>query len=82
MEAQSYIDLRKSLEVEESKQVLRRRGYFVEGLWRVINITSNYHCTEEEAHQIIADAFSNEETIKQIWKAIREAADKINVKQI
>jgi hypothetical protein len=80
MEAKEYIDLRKSLEVEEAKQVLRRRGYFVDGLWTDLNIMVNYECTNEQAQKILAEALLSDEVIMRTWHSIDEAAQKMNIK--
>lgn len=80
MEAKEYIDLRKSLEIEEAKQVLRRRGYFVDGLWRDLNVIANYKCTEAQAQRVLAEALISEEVITQIWRSISETAQKMNLK--
>jgi hypothetical protein len=68
------------LDIESAKQLLRDNGYFVDNLWQTCDVTMNYDCTEEEAHQVLQGAFDNPATYDQIWDSIKSEAEYMNLK--
>lgn len=69
-------------DVLEARALLRKRGYFVENLWSVDDVTENYNCTPEQAQQVLEMALTNEATMEQIWSAIDDACDTLEIKSI
>ena len=57
--------------IEEAKKVLKDNGYYVDNLWRVEDVQSEFKCTEEEAQKVLDLALTNEATMKQIWYSIK-----------
>lgn len=84
IEVNDFIDLsalNRQVDIENAFQVLRQNGYFVDNLWQTYDVTFNYDCTEEEAHRILYGALTNDATMEQIWFAISEEAEMMNLKQ-
>ena len=73
---------KKLKDVLEARALLRKRGYFVENLWSVDDVTENYNCTPEQAQQVLEMALTNEATMEQIWSAIDDACDTLEIKSI
>lgn len=61
--------------VEQAKQVLKEAGYYVENLWSIDDIKSQYKCTDEEAYDVLDDAFNNERVIEEIFIGIDSSAN-------
>ena len=61
--------------VEEKKDFLREEGYFVDHLWHCDDVQAICDCDRVAAQAILYKALTNEETMAQIWYAIREAAE-------
>lgn len=70
----------RSIEIENAKKILRSEGYFVDNLWQTCDVTMNYDCTEEEAHNVLKLAFANEYIYEQIWNAIGQESEYMNLK--
>jgi hypothetical protein len=68
--------------VEQAKQVLRDNGYYVDNLWSVEDVVSNYNCTDEEAQEVLDGALQNDATMEQIWYAINYHAEEIGLTKI
>ncbi len=66
--------------IEEAKKLLRDNGYFVDSLWQTYDVTMNYDCTEEEAHEVLLGVFSNESVYDIIWETIKSEAEYMNLK--
>jgi 5-bromo-4-chloroindolyl phosphate hydrolysis protein len=67
-------------DVLTARQVLKSRGYFVDNLWHVDDVTGNYNCTQEQAQQVLEMALTNDATMEQIWLAIGDACDTLEIK--
>lgn len=62
-----------------ARGVLRKHGYFVENLWSTHDVTDKYNCTTEQAQQVLEMALKNEATMEQIWFAINDACDALQI---
>lgn len=60
---------------EDLKNELKLRGFFVDNLWTTEDVESRYHCSEDEAQEVLEQALTNEATMEQIWFAIHFHAD-------
>ena len=67
--------------IDDAKKLLREHGYYVENLWQTCDVKMNYHCTEEEAQEVLDRALTNDATYQQIWEAISYAAKDMNLKE-
>jgi hypothetical protein len=68
--------------IEQAKQVLRDNGYYVDNLWSVEDVVSNYNCTDDEAQEVLDGALQNDATMEQIWYAINFHAEEIGLTKI
>lgn len=66
--------LKEQLQDEKiARDLLRKKGYFVENLWCTDDVTQNYQCTNEQAQRVLEIALKNEATVEQIFYAIADA---------
>jgi hypothetical protein len=63
-----------------ARELLRKKGFFVDNLWSVDDVTSNYICSQEQAHRVLELALKNEATMEQVWWAIDDAAESLEIK--
>ena len=69
-------------DVLEARALLRKKGYFTDNLWTTDDVTENYDCTQEEAQQVLEMTLTNTATIEQIWYAIDDACDHLEIRKI
>jgi hypothetical protein len=75
-----YNDLKKEFNnVERAKGVLRRQGFFVDNLWSISDVFAVRECDDDQAMQVLKDAFSNEFLTEDILDSISSAADFLNL---
>ena len=67
-------------DVLTARQTLKSRGYFMENLWHVDDVMEGHHCSEEQAQQVLEMALTNAATMEQIWLAIEDACDTLEIK--
>ena len=65
-----------------ARALLRSKGYFVENLWYVDDVMQNYDCSKDKAYEVLQKAITNEATMQQIWLAIDDACDYLEIKKI
>lgn len=73
---------KKLKDIAEARLFLKSKGYFMENLWTTDDVTQNYDCTQEQAHQVLEMALTNEATIEQIFLAIDDACETLEIKQL
>jgi hypothetical protein len=66
---------------QEAIDHLEREGYSVENLWHRSDVRDNFHCTDEQADEILDRALTDEWVCDQIRSAIRSEAEILGVKQ-
>lgn len=77
------IEVKKKLkDVLEARALLRSKGYFTDNLWTTDDVTQNYDCTQEQAQQVLEMALTNDATMEQIWFAIDDACETLEIKSI
>jgi hypothetical protein len=69
-------------DVAKARAFLRSNGYFVDNLWCTDDVTENYNCTKEQAQQVLEMALTNTATVEQIWYAIDDACDTLQIHKI
>jgi len=57
-------------EIEQAKATLKKHGYQTDNLWTIDDVKSKFNCTDEEAHNLMTKALTNEATMEQIWLSI------------
>ncbi len=70
---------KKMKDVLEARALLRSKGYFTDNLWTTDDVTENYNCTKEQAQQVLEMALTNEATMQQIWLAIDDACETLEI---
>ena len=60
----------KLVSTQDLMDELKERGFFIENLWTTDDVKSRFDCTEEEAHEVLYEALTDEATMEQIWVAI------------
>ena len=68
-------------DVLEARALLKKNGYFTENLWTTDDVTQNYDCTQEQAQQVLEMALTNDATMEQIFLAIDDACETLEIKQ-
>lgn len=68
-------------DVKIARELLRKKGYFVDNLWHVDDVLQNYSCSKEVAMEVLEKALINEATMEQVWLAIDDVADAMAIKE-
>ena len=58
------------MNIEQAKEVLKKKGYFVDNLWSVADVKHKYICDEDTAQDILYKSLTNDATMEQIWLSI------------
>jgi hypothetical protein len=72
--------LRKDVSV--ARELLKRNGYYVNNLWTTGDVTQNYECSDEVAYEVLDRAMHNDATMQQIFLAIDDVCDDLEIKKI
>lgn len=67
------------MNVEQAKEVLRKKGYFVDNLWNVSDVKQRYVCDEDTAQDILYKSLTNDATMEQIWLSIDIFSEDLNL---
>jgi len=60
---------------QEARLHLYEQGYQTDNLWHVDDVTARFNCTEQQAHEVLAKALTNEWVMEQIHFAIGLTAE-------
>jgi len=71
----------KEKEIEAAKQLLKENGYYTDNLWCVDDVKSIFKCTDEQAQEVLNDAFGNEATYEQIWFSIKYHGEELGLEE-
>jgi hypothetical protein len=69
-------------DVATARALLRSKGYFTENLWCVDDVTQNYKCSNDVAYDVLDKAMSNDATMEQIFLAIDDVCDDLEIRKI
>ena len=72
----------RAIKIAQAKELLRSEGYFVDVLWVTDEVTMNYKCTEEQAHIVLFEAMTDDETEQHVYEMIHQVARIMNLKSI
>ena len=68
-------------DVNHAKEILKKDGYFVDNLWRIEDVQAwALDCDEETAQKVLNIALTNDATMEQVWFAIDDACESLNIK--
>ncbi len=70
------------LSTNELKELLTNRGFYTGNLWQVEDVKGIFKCDDDEAQDVLDSALTNEETMNQIWFAVRFHADEYGLKEL
>lgn len=59
-----------AMTVQEAFEVLRNNGYYVGNMWSREDVREKYHCTDEEADEILDNALNSDWICERIQDAI------------
>ena len=68
-------------QIEEAREFLKSKGYYVDNLWTIDDVQSQYECTDEEAYTILDRTLQHEWTIENIFDMIDESAETYDLKR-
>ena len=69
------------IDIQEAEKTLSKHGFYTDNLWHVDDVMLDYHCTEEQAMDILKKVFNSESTCDHIRQLIRIEAQSINLKK-
>ena len=69
-------------DVSRARELLRSNGYYVNNLWTTGDVTQNYKCSEEVAYDVLDRAMHNDATMEQIFFAIDDVCDDLEIKKL
>lgn len=61
--------------IQQAKQVLREKGYYVDNLWHVDDVLQTYDCTTEEAQSVLDAALSSDYIANNVFSWIDTYAE-------
>ena len=56
--------------VQQAIEVLRMNGYYVDNMWHRSDVTEKFHCTAEDADEILNSALNNDWICDRIQESI------------
>lgn len=71
----SKMEQSREVAIANAKLVLKQAGYFVDNLWHVDDIKSNYDCDDDTAQRILNSVLSDGQTIQYINELLQEEID-------
>jgi len=68
-------------DVTTARQTLKSNGYFVENLWQLDDVMEKYHCTKEQALDVLNTAMTNDATMSHIWESVDIIANELGLQE-
>lgn len=56
---------------KETREGLKRNGYYTDCLWHVSDVTDNFACSEEKAYEVLDKVMQGEYIMSEIYTQIR-----------
>jgi len=70
------------IESDTCKEVLEERGFYTDNLWHTDDVKGKFECDDEQAHEVLKNAFRNDATYEQIWMSIDCAGESLGLTKI
>ena len=67
-------------QIEEAKEFLKSKGYYVDNLWTIDDVQQNYECTDIEAMGILDKVLQNGWYMETVFEMINNQAEENNLK--
>ena len=69
------------MSVDSAKGYLKERGYFVDNLWHLNDVSDRFECTDDQAHKVLSKVLESDYIMMSIHEAICQVAqDEFNLK--
>lgn len=65
--------------VQQALEVLRMNGYYVDNMWHRSDVTEKFHCTDEEADEILNNVLNSESICEHIQERIFSEGDEMEL---
>ena len=65
----------------KSRNFMQFAGYYTQYLWHTKDVTARFHCTEEEAHEVLNKAMASDTVMQTIFEAIEDAGAELGYEQ-
>lgn len=65
--------------VQQAFQVLRSDGYYVDNMWHRSDVTEKFHCTDEQADEILNNALNSDWICERIQESIFSEGDEMEL---
>jgi hypothetical protein len=69
------------LSVDDAKEILKSKGYFVDNLWHIDDVTSSWECSDTDAYKVLEMALTNGWTMQGISESIYLIAQDLNLER-
>jgi hypothetical protein len=66
---------------DDAKEILKSKGYFVDNLWHIDDVTSSWECSDTDAYKILDMALTNGWTMEQISESIYLVAQDLDLER-
>ena len=66
-------------QIEEAKEFLKSKGYYVNNLWTIDDVQHHYECTDIEAMGILDKVFQSERLMSEVFEMINHFAEESNL---
>ena len=60
--------------MEKSKKILKDKGYFVDNLWHLNDVSDRFICTDDQAHKVLSKVLESDYIMEHISVAICQVA--------
>lgn len=71
-----------SMTIAGAKRFLEEQGYYTECLWNISDVQQNWGCTDEQAQEILSQAFNSERITEEIFFSIDDSAIDMGLERI
>lgn len=65
--------------VQQALEVLRKDGYYVDNMWHRSDVTEKFHCTNEQADDILNNVLNSESICEHIQERIFNEGDEMEL---
>jgi hypothetical protein len=66
---------------DDAKEILKSKGYFVDNLWHIDDVTSSWECSDTDAYKILEMSLTNGWTMEQISESIYLVAQDLDLER-
>tara|TARA_R110002012_G_scaffold308079_2_gene514064 strand:- start:197 stop:421 length:225 start_codon:yes stop_codon:yes gene_type:complete len=66
-------------QIEEAKEFLKSKGYYVNNLWTIDDVQHHYECTDIEAMGILDKVLQSERLMSEVFEMINHFAEESNL---